>query len=276
MGDLYVGRGSVLTTAIFVYAATSPVNGYFGGGLYARLGGKNWIKQMLVAALLLPATVSLTVGAVNFVAMYYTASRAIPFTTMLVIICIWLFVVLPLTLVGTVLGRNFSGQADFPCRINPVPRPIPEKKWFMDSWLITALAGVLPFGSIFIEMYFIFTSFWAYKIYYVYGFMLLVFGILAVVVVCVTIVGTYFTLNAEDYRWRWTSFLCGASITVYVYAYAFYYYFAKTKMSGMFQTTFYFAYMALFAVILGIVCGTLGYSGSSMFVFRIYKNLKID
>jgi hypothetical protein len=49
--------------------------------------------------------------------------------------------------------------------------------------------------------YFIFTSFWAYKIYYVYGFMLLVFVILTIVTVCVTIVCTYFLLNAEDYRW---------------------------------------------------------------------------
>ena len=44
---------------------------------------------------------------------------------------------------------------------------------FMEPAVITVLGGVLPFGSIFIEMYFIFTSFWAYKIYYVYGFMLL-------------------------------------------------------------------------------------------------------
>ena len=54
--------------------------------------------------------------------------------------------------------------------------------------------------------YFIFTSFWAYKIYYVYGFMLLVFVILAIVTVCVTIVCTYFLLNAEDYRW-WVVYL---------------------------------------------------------------------
>lgn len=75
-------RGSVLTTSIFVYAATSPVNGYFGGGLYARLGGKEWIKQTLLSALLLPAVVSGTVFTVNFVAIYYNATRAIPFTTM--------------------------------------------------------------------------------------------------------------------------------------------------------------------------------------------------
>jgi transmembrane 9 superfamily protein 3 len=35
----------------------------------------------------------------------------------------------------------------------------------------------------------------------VYGFMLLVFVILAIVTICVTIVCTYFLLNAEDYRW---------------------------------------------------------------------------
>ena len=39
-------RGSLLSTAIFVYAATAPVNGYAGGSLYARMGGKKWIRQV--------------------------------------------------------------------------------------------------------------------------------------------------------------------------------------------------------------------------------------
>jgi len=62
------------------------------------------------------------------------------------------------------------------------------------------------FGIILLLRYFIFTSFWAYKIYYVYGFMLLVLIILAIVTICVTIVCTYFLLNAEDYRWWALSF----------------------------------------------------------------------
>ena len=28
---------------------------------------------------------------------------------------------------------------------------------------------------------------------------------------CVTIVGTYFLLNAENYHWHWTAFSAGAS-----------------------------------------------------------------
>ena len=62
------------------------------------------------------------------------------------------FVILPLNLVGTILGRALAGQPNHPCRVNAVPRPIPEKKWFMEPAVIVLLGGVLPFGSIFIEM----------------------------------------------------------------------------------------------------------------------------
>jgi len=276
LGELYTERGSLLSTAIFVYAATAPVNGYFGGSLYARMGGKVWIRQMLLSAFLLPLLVCGTAFLVNFIAIYYHASRAIPFGTMVAVTCICLFVILPLTLVGSVLGRNLAGSPDYPCRVNAVPRPIPEKKWFMEPAVIVALGGILPFGSIFIEMYFIFTSFWAYKIYYVYGFMLLVFLILLTVTVCVTIVCTYFLLNAEDYRWQWTAFLSAGSTAGYVYFYSFYYFFFKTKMYGFFQTTFYFGYMAVFSLSLGLLCGTIGYLGTSVFVRKIYGTVKID
>lgn len=276
LGEIYTERGSLLSTSIFMYAATAPINGYFSGSLYSRMGGRLWIKQMVLSSFLLPSLTCGTVFLINLIAIYYHASRAIPFGTMVAVAAILFFVILPLNLVGTVLGRNISGQASHPCRVNAVPRPIPEKKWFMEPAIIIALGGILPFGSIFIEMYFIFTSFWAYKIYYVYGFMLLVFVILSIVTVCVTIVCTYFLLNAEDYRWQWTSFLSAGSTAVYVYIYSFYYFFFKTKMYGFFQTTFYFGYMALFSLTLGIMCGTVGYIGTSNFVYKIYSTVKID
>lgn len=72
----------LLSTAIFVYAVTGPVNGYFGGSLYARMGGKLWIRQMVVSAFMLPVFVCGTAFCINFIAMYYHASRAIPFETM--------------------------------------------------------------------------------------------------------------------------------------------------------------------------------------------------
>ena len=82
VGDLYTERGSLLSTAIFVYAATAPVNGYFGGSLYARMGGKVWIRQMVLSAFLVPVGVCGTAFFIYFIAMYYHASRAIPIGTM--------------------------------------------------------------------------------------------------------------------------------------------------------------------------------------------------
>ncbi len=63
-----------------------------------------------------------------------------------------------------VIGRNWNGLPDNPCRVKRIPSPIPERQWYLRPWVIALMGGLLPFGSIFIEMYFIFTSFWNYKV----------------------------------------------------------------------------------------------------------------
>ncbi|VDK38558.1 unnamed protein product [Taenia asiatica] len=283
VGKMYTERGGVLSTIIFVYALFSPVNGFIGGRTYLQLGGKNWIRQLFLGSLLMPTLVVIIALGMNTLALFYQTSRVLPFLTMLAVFAIIVFVILPLNLVGTVLGRNIgrsvgtgAGGMANPCRVNSVPRPIPASKWFTKPWAISFIGGVLPFGSIFIEMYFIFTSFWAYKVYYVYGFTLLVLFILIVVTGCSTIVCTYFLLNAEDYRWQWISFFSGASTAVYVYIYSIYYFLFKTKMFGLFQTAFYFSYMAFFCFALGCMCGAIGYLSANRFVRAIYSTVKIE
>src|SRR4051812_15356749 len=201
VGDLYAERATILTATIFLYALTSGLAGYSSASYYTKYGGKDWIRCLLLTATLWPGIVSIVTGGINSVAIYYSSSRAIAFSIILAMIAIWLFLCFPLTLLGAIVGRNWAGQPDFPTRVNPIPRQIPEKLWYAEPLVVVALGGILPFGSIFIEMYFIFTSFWAYKIYYVYGFMLLVYAILLVVTACVTVVSTYFLLNSEDHRW---------------------------------------------------------------------------
>ena len=122
-------------------------------------------------------------------------------------------------------------------------RPIPQSSWYADPSFIIPAAGILPFGSIFIEMYFVFTAFWSYKFYYVYGFMLLVYAILSMVTVCTTIVSVYFVLNAENYHWQWIAFSSAGSTAGYVFLYSIFYFFYKTQMSGLLQISFYFGYM---------------------------------
>jgi len=279
-GTLYTDRGAMVTAFIVCYALTSIVAGYKSGSYYNQYFYPNpapqWIKTMVMTSLFLPGVGFTVVFPLNCIAAYWGTLNVIPFRTMFSLAAIYLLAVVPLTVAGTILGRHWSGRSDFPCRVNAIPRPIPEKVWYTQPFVVVMLTGVLPFGSIFIEMYFIFTSFWNYKFYYVYGFMLLVFSILVVVTICVTIVAVYFMLNAEDYRWKWMSYFAGGSTAFYVYGYAIYYFFVKTNMHGFLQTSFYFGYMYMFCFAIFIMCGTIGNLGAGLFIDRIYRNIKVD
>ena len=55
-----------------------------------------------------------------------------------------------------------------------------------------------------------------------------------------------------------------------------YFFFTKTKMHGFFQTCFYFGYVTVFSMTLFLVCGSIGYGAASMFVRRIYRDIKSD
>mmetsp|Transcript_64934 Transcript_64934/g.153482 ORF Transcript_64934/g.153482 Transcript_64934/m.153482 type:complete len:301 (+) Transcript_64934:70-972(+) len=275
-GTLYIGRGGIINAFFVCYALTAFIAGYVSGSYYAQSKGTQWIKTLILTCSVFPGVCVTTCLGLNTIAIGYASLAAIPFGTMVVVLLIWLLVACPLTLFGTIVGRNWGGSVEFPCRVNAIPRQIPDKKWYLKPWVVVILGGVLPFGSIFIEMYFIFTSFWNYKFYYVYGFMLLVIIILIIVTSCVTIVVTYFLLNAEDYRWPWTSFLSAASTSLYVFVYAIYYFRAKTRMYGFFQTAFYFGYTLNFCMALALLCGAIGFSSSAVFVRRIYRNIKSD
>lgn len=137
----------------------------------------------------------------------------------------------------------------------PFPKLIPPKSNLQSPFIHIALSGILPFGSIFMEMFFIFSALWQYRYYYVFGFLLLVNIILVLVTLCVTVVSTYFLLNTEDYRWQWTSFMGGASVGVYVFIYAVHYFMVRTSMYGLLQVSYYFGYVLLACFGLGLMGG---------------------
>ena len=64
------------------------------------------------------------------------------------------------------------------------------------------LAGVIPFGAAFIEVFFILSSLWLNKFYYVFGFMAIVFVILTITCAEISVVMIYFQLCYEDYQYH--------------------------------------------------------------------------
>lgn len=279
-GSLYLDRGAVTKAAVVGYALTSGFAGYVSGRMYRVAyfpeASPQWIKVMLLTAGLFPGAIFLTILCLNLVAVAYQTTNALSFFTLLKLVILWAFLSLPLTVGGTILGRRINSKPTPPARVNPIPRPIPVRPWYASAPFVCLASGLLPFGSIFIETYFVFTSFWNYKFYYVYGFMLAVYLILAIVTSCVTVVATYFLLNAEDPRWQWHAFFSGASTALYVFAYAVYYFLFRTEMTGFLQTVFYFGYTLLGCLGLGMITGTIGVLSASVFVHAIFSSIKID
>jgi len=277
-GELYDDRGSVGTASVMIYAATASLAGVAQSRIFSRYCEKNspkWKLAMVLTGVLIPSIVSFVMFGLNTIAVIYGSTTALSVGTLFYFVLIWLFAMF-LLLIGTLIGRATYVHEDVPCPVRKTfVRPIPTtNEFYMKPWFVSLVGGVLPFGSIFIEMYFIFTSFWNYKFYYVYGFMLLVFIILSVVSICVTIVSTYFLLNAEDHRWKWTAVFSGASTGLYVFLYAIFYFYTKTLMTGFFQTVFYFGYMFLFSAGISFLTGSVGYVGTSWFVSSIYGQIK--
>ena len=77
------------------------------------------------------------------------------------------------------------------------------------------IGGILPFGAVFIELFFILTSMWLHQFYYLFGFLCLVFVILIITCAEITIVLCYFQLCSEDYHWWCAPFAllqCGMAL----------------------------------------------------------------
>jgi len=98
------------------------------------------------------------------------------------------------------------------------------------------MAGILPFGACFIELFFIFSAIYENQFYYLFGFLFLVFVILVVSCSQISIVMVYFQLCAENYHWWWRSFFVSGGSAVYVFAYSVFYFYTKLDIDEFVPT----------------------------------------
>jgi len=272
----YASRGATAGSFVISYLCTVIVGGYEGGRIFRMFGGQQWKRTMALQCLFMPGLVFASFIVINTTAICYRATMTVPFKTFFIIVILFLAVCVPLHTVGTLLGRRAAAERSFPCRVHHLKRPIPTKHWAFTP-IMTMVAGIVPFGCLFIEMYFILSAVWSHnKIYYVYGFMFAIIILLCLVIICVSITCTYILLNAEDYRWQWQSFICCGATSIYVFLYTVHYFYSSTNMTGFLQTVYYFGTSLNFCIGLGLFCGSLGFIGASKFVFLIYSNIKAE
>ncbi|TQD69774.1 hypothetical protein C1H46_044693 [Malus baccata] len=196
-------RGALFTALVVIYALTSGIAGYTATSFYCQLEGSNWVRNLLLTGCLFCGPLFLTFCFLNTVAIAYTATAALPFGTIVVIVLIWTLVTSPLLVLGGIAGKNSKAEFQAPVRTTKYPREIPPLPWYRATIPQMAMAGFLPFSAIYIELYYIFASVWGHRIYTIYSILFIVFIILLIVTAFITVALTYFQLAAEDHEWWW-------------------------------------------------------------------------
>jgi transmembrane 9 superfamily protein 2/4 len=280
-------RGGLVSAALFLFAFSGAFGGYWSARLFKFFKGTAWQRNAFLTAVLVPGLLFLVAMSLNFFMWASSASNAIPFGTLLVLCVMWIFISLPLVFVGAYFG--FKKQViENPVRTHQIPRQIPEQVWYLQPLPNILIAGLLPFGVIFIELFFMLKSAWSDQYYYMFGFLGLVASILVVTVVEIDIVIAYFQLCAEDYHWWWRSFAVGAASGIYMFLCklhlhlgltlldAIYYFMTRLNITDFTSILIYVVQAFMGSVIYSLSLGTLGFYSTFWFLRRIFASVKVD
>ena len=211
----------------------------------------------------------------NLVVWAEGSASAVPFGSLCAVLALWFGISVPLTFLGAFFG--FKKDADaMPVATQEIPRQVPQQPWYMACPLVVLVGGILPFGAVFVELFFILSALWLDQYFYVFGFLLLVFLILVITCAEIAIVLCYFQLCGEDYHWWWRSFLTSGSSALYLYLYSGFYYATKLDMSHFSSGLLYFGYMFIISVLFFLCTGTMGFLSTYWFVRKIYGSIKVD
>ncbi|XP_032993150.1 transmembrane 9 superfamily member 2-like [Lacerta agilis] len=268
-------RGALMTCAVVLWVLLGTPAGYVSARMYKTFRGEKWKTNVLLTALLCPGIVFADFFIMNLILWVKGSSAAIPFGTLVAILAMWFGISVPLTFVGAYFGFK-EKPIEHPVRTNQIPRQIPEQSFFTKPLPGIIMGGILPFGCIFIQLFFILNSIWSHQMYYMFGFLFLVFIILLITCSEATVLLCYFHLCAEDYHWWWRSFLTSSFTAVYLFIYAVHYFFSKLQITGTASTILYFGYTMIMVLIFFLFTGTIGFFACFWFVSKIYSVVKVD
>ncbi|CAH9084083.1 unnamed protein product [Cuscuta epithymum] len=270
-------RGSLITGMLTFFMFLGIIAGFVSVWLFKTIKGGDptgWFSISWRVSCFFPGIAFSILTILNFLLWGSQSTGAIPFFTYLILLLLWFCISVPLTLIGGLIGVR-APHLEYPIKTNQIPREIPAQRF--PTWLLVIGAGTLPFGTLFIELFFIMSSIWLGHVYYVFGFLFVVVILLVVVCAEVSLVLTYMQLCVEDWRWWWKSFFTSGSVAIYIFLYSInYLVFDLKSLSGPVSAILYLGYSLLMAIAIMLATGAVGFLTSFMFVHRLFSSVKID
>ncbi|KAJ5884659.1 hypothetical protein N7495_009169 [Penicillium taxi] len=268
-------RGFLATAILLISALFGVIGGYVSARVYKSFGGESWKRNIIMTPLVVPGIIFGGFFVLNLFVWAKGSSGAVPFFTMVALLLIWFVISVPLSVAGSWFGFRQSA-IEGPTKTNQIPRQVPPMSGSLRTIPSILLTGILPFGAIFVELYFIMTSLWTNKIYYMFGFLFLCYGLMIITSAATTVLLVYFLLCAENYRWQWRAFMGAGMTGGYVFLNALIFWATRMNFGGLTGAVLYVGYSALIGFVVFILTGSIGFFASWAFIYRIYGSIKVD
>ena len=156
-------KGGLLSALLLIFVFMGSLAGYWSARVYKLFHGKEWKRNTVLTALFYPSLMGTIFVGVNLAITQQGSSTAAPITTLLSVLLLWFGVSTPLVFIGSYFGFKRE-TLEVPVRTNQIARHIPDQVWYTNPVFSVALGGILPFGAVCIELFFIMTAMWLHQV----------------------------------------------------------------------------------------------------------------
>merc|ERR1711967_142907 len=147
-------RGGLMTALCVLWVFLGTPAGFVASRMYKMFGGEQWKTCVIMTSFLYPGAIFTLFFLLNLLLWYDESSAAVPFGTLVAIVVLWFGISTPLTFLGAYLGFK-KPAVEHPVRTNQIPRQIPPQQLWAKTWAAVLMGGVLPFGCIFLQPFFL-------------------------------------------------------------------------------------------------------------------------
>ncbi|KAL7566492.1 hypothetical protein ACA910_000964 [Epithemia clementina (nom. ined.)] len=266
--------GSVPNAFLVIFNLSGCVSGYVSYRLYSSFGAGTPQLQKCVGmvALIIPGCFFASFCFLNVCLYFRHSTASLPILDVLIVLSGWLCGLIPLVVFGAYVA-SLQELIEYPTHTNPVPReiPTPSSIW-KRPFVALLIAGILPYGSVYVEVFSLMASLWYRQYYYVFRVALVVStlalwtaGVTSILMVCVQ-------LRLENHRWWWFSIMCGGSVAACIAIYGFWVF--PMDLDPSFVTyMIYFLYMTWICFSIFLVFGAVGTLSCLFFLIKLYQRL---
>jgi len=184
-------RGSLLGGSVVLFLLSGSASGFVAARFSKLFNEENKVRVTLLTAMVYPGVCAAIFFGLNILIWTHQSSGAVPIGTLVhparprrvephpppardapraqragggrrgqfALMVMWFCISVPLVFLGAFLGFRQPAM-EVPCRTNPIPREVPAQAWYLRELPSYLIGGLLPFGAVFVELFFILSSIW--------------------------------------------------------------------------------------------------------------------